>query len=100
MCDQIIFNPSDETVTMTECKLQSSAYNCSGSRSHNFKKSTTYSNKHRSTEKIDKVQYIPNRPSLVDVGDGICVGSTIIIIILLMAVFIIYLSKDHENINS
>ena len=95
LCDQIIYNPSDETVTMTACQLQRSSYSSRDSFIHYSSKLSSNLNKTKFTK--DKVRYIPIWPSRADVGDVICLGSTVIIIMLLLWVFILYLSKDHEN---
>ena len=95
LCDQIIYNPSDETVTMTACHLQRSSYNSRGPLIHYSSKISSNLNKTKLTKY--KVRYIPIWPSHADVGDVICLGSTVIIIMLLLSVFILYLSKDHEN---
>ena len=97
LCDQIIFNPSDETVTITSCQLQRSLYTCRDLLTHPSDKLTSNRNVPRITKDINTLKYTPNWPSRADVGDVICLGSTVIIIIVLLSVFILYLSKDYEN---
>ena len=97
LCDQIIFNPSEETVTITECQLQRSLYTCRGLVKNHSNKLTSNLNEPKTTKDINTIKYTPKWPSHADVGEVICLGSTAIIIILLLSVFILYLSKDHQN---
>ena len=88
-CDQITFNPLDETVTITACKVKPGI--------HNINK--TYINK-TIDPKDDEITLQVNTPEEdvnyyewsdhMSVGDVICLGSIVMLILIWLSVFIFY----------
>ena len=96
LCDQILFNPSEETITITSCQLENGHHQepfVDHSKKLDVAKpnpSEHYSEKCSSSELTDDV-------CIERVSDVICFGSTIVIFLLLLIVLIFMMNKDHEN---
>ena len=96
LCDQILFNPSEETITITSCQLEN-GHHQEQLADHSKKLDATKlspfkhsSEKYRSSELTDD-------DCIERVSDIICFGSTIVIFFLLLIVLIFMMNKDHEN---
>ena len=99
VCDQILFNPSEETITITSCQLKNGNHikpiinlarkEISTSRDHHITKS--YHNaKPRSFQLNDN-------DCIEGVSDVICFVSTTVIFVILLVVLIFLMNKDHET---
>ena len=94
LCDEILFNPLDETVTVTKLQLRNGSNNSKVSDTANGK---TFSNeilttsKHR--EALEDLTLYNDEP----IEDMVCLGATFIITIILLSVLAYcYLYKDYE----
>ena len=97
LCDQILFNPSDETITITSCQLKDGQHNQSNNHQSSEQELDITNKKQNSF--INCKSRVPKNDHCIEyVSDVICFGSTIVIFVLLFAVLIFFLAKDHENL--
>ena len=85
-CDQITFNPLHETVTITACKLKSGLHN-SNRNIHQYNNP----NDNETTSLVitsDQDEYDWSNDT--SVGDVICLGSIVMLIVIWLSVFIFY----------
>ena len=94
LCDEIIFNPSDETVTVTKLQLRKSSYSPKVSdvtNGHPISKEFGTTSKHH--EEFEDLSWYKDDP----IEDMVCLGATFIITIILLSVLTYcYLFKDYE----
>ena len=87
-CDQITFNPLDETVTITSCKLKSDEHNTTTCTDQYIKPKANTNIERRSTSEEEEYPY--DLPNHTDVRDVICLGSIVMLILIWLTVFIYY----------
>ena len=84
-CDQITFNPLHDTVTITACKLKPGL--------HNTNKNTHQYNDNETTSLVitpEQDEYYYDWSNHTSVGDVICLGSIVMLILIWLSVFIFY----------
>ena len=99
LCDQILFNPSEETITITSCQLKH-GNQIKPIINHN-KNGVETLNDHPNVKGRHLGKHNSLRLSDGDfiecASDVICFASTIIIFVLLLTVLIFMMNKDHET---
>ena len=97
LCDQILFNPSEETVTITSCQLKDGHH--IQSINHQSSHEELDNNPNKKENSFVKCNSIVSKDyaCFEYVTDVICFGSTIIIFVLLFAILIFFLANDHDD---
>ena len=98
LCDQILFNPSEETITITSCQLKH-GNQIKPIINHNKNEVEASKNlpnvKAHHLAKHNSLRL--NDDDFIEcASDVICFVSTIIIFVLLLTVLIFMMNKDHE----
>ena len=86
-CDQIRFNPLNETVTITSCKLKHNGHTNENNNLRNCLKTTTNHNPNNN-KKVEYTSY--NWYIHEDIVDWICLGVIVLLILVWLSVFIYY----------
>ena len=87
-CDQITFNPLDETVTITSCKLKSDQQLSEPSSDQFIKPKANTNIESCSTFEEDEYHY--DWHNHTDIRDVICFGSIVMLIVIWISVFMYY----------
>ena len=87
-CDQITFNPLEETVTITSCKLKSDQHITEPSTYQYIKPKANTNIEPCSTSEEDEQHY--DLPNHTEIRDVICLGSIVMLILIWLTVFIYY----------
>ena len=105
LCNQITFNPSEETITIIACRLQHK----SSSQNHSKReRAKTQFNNNIKTNLSTKNSILPSHnqienrqilwyPPSINVEDVICLGVVLFLFVIWVSVFTYYIFKDHAT---
>ena len=99
LCDQILFNPSEETITITSCQLKHGSQIKPIIKHDKNEVETTKDHRNVKRHHLAKHNSLRlNDDDFIEcASDVICFASTIIIFVLLLTVLIFMMNKDHET---